>query len=254
MNKELAEHLSEVKKKLSGANIELDDDQIDKIKLFLEDLIKVNKHTNLVSKQEDKSLIDRHVLDSLTALEFKEFSNVSDNKAVKLVDMGSGAGFPGMCLAIAKNNLRVTLVESSQKKVAFLNQIIDRLELKDRVSTCSSRLEEFARTSPHRGGFDFVTSRALGHLCLNAELGLPLLKENGVAIFYKTKKQFMEERHHLAKILESLGSKRIDIITPTIQTGSTEHILVTVRKTHKGSNTYPRSWKKIKKSVEALKA
>ncbi|MEO5334596.1 MAG: 16S rRNA (guanine(527)-N(7))-methyltransferase RsmG [Magnetococcus sp. YQC-5] len=151
---------------------------LEKIQLqqFASHLLSWNQQYNLIGPAAVTSLLDRHILDSLTLLPFL-------TTPAKIADMGSGAGFPGMILAIMSDSSRqFHLYESSQKKARFLNFIVTELQLKDRVTIQCQRIES---PSQQTGSYDFVTSRALGDLQLIAKLSRHLLHPNGISLALK---------------------------------------------------------------------
>lgn len=252
----LQESFKNLNKSLCSINLEASNKQIEELQTLCSSLIEYNSHTNLVSNSEPELLVNRHILDSLSVLEFNEFFGplkTSDNKQYSLIDLGSGAGFPGICLAIWFRQLKVHLVDSNRKKTKFLEEAVSAIGLDNRVQITTARLEELGKDSKFRGKFDYVASRALGQLFLNAELGLPLLKPGGKAIFYKSEHQIEDELIHLNPMMTSLGGSKIEVFSPKIQTGQSTHVIVKIEKTGKGSNNYPRDWVQIKKQLDSLK-
>lgn len=254
----LQEKIFQIKDALRIIDLEANKSRLQKTEKLCQLLISYNSHTNLVADPSPEILVERHILDSLSLLEFWPISGIpmSDNKKnhpVRTIDLGSGAGFPGLILAIWIDSLEMTLADSNGKKTRFLNECVDALELNERVRVVTDRLENLGRDPRHRHGYDFVTSRALGHLCLSAELGLPLLARGGVAAFYKTARQAELETKALEAMLEALGADRPTILKPKIQMGSSEHVIVQIVKRGKGADSFPRNWKAIKKHLEKLK-
>ncbi|HMP50310.1 MAG TPA: 16S rRNA (guanine(527)-N(7))-methyltransferase RsmG [Candidatus Melainabacteria bacterium] len=240
---------------LKTIGIETPSDKLSSLEKLVSLVIAYNSHTNLIADASPEIIRSRHILDSLSALQFwpDVLDSASDKKTLSLVDLGSGAGFPGLVLAIWIENLNVTLVDSNRKKIRFLEEAAAALELGKRVKTVHARLEELGRDPAFRGRFDLVSARALGHLALNAELGLPLLKRGGKSLFYKTEKQAKEEAPVLNSMLESLGGGEIEYLVPVIQEGNSKHILIRIEKLNRGSDSFPRSWKNIKRDLERYK-
>lgn len=252
----LDKSFDELSELLKSINLNLDSKKIEQLKSLCGCLIEYNKHTNLVADASPEILVKRHILDSLSALEFKQLfktKSMSDNKQIGLIDLGTGAGFPGICLAIWFDAMSVRLVDSNGKKTKFLTETVEALGLSDRVKVTNTRIEELGREKNYREKFDLVTSRAFGQLFLNAELGLPLLKKGGKAIFYKSKHQIKDETVYLNPILKDLGAKDFYIHEPKIQTGSSKHVLVEIVKEKTCSKRYPRNWSQIKQQLNSIK-
>ena len=241
---------------LSSINQKAKPEKIEQLKTLCSCLIEYNSHTNLVSDPSPELLVKRHILDSLSILEFEELLppfKTSDNKEQKLIDLGSGAGFPGICLAIWFDHLSVCLVDSNKKKTKFIEQAIESLGLENRVQVKNSRIEELGKLAQFRGKFNLCTSRAFGQLFLNAELGLPLLKTGGSALFYKSEHQIEKELVHLNPIIQALGASKIEVLTPKIQTGQSNHVIAWIKKSGNSSKNYPRDWVQIKRQLDEIK-
>jgi 16S rRNA (guanine527-N7)-methyltransferase len=145
--KQSAEHLG----------ISLNDAQLDKFSVYHKELLNWNEKINLVSEKSAKDLVSRHFLDSLTALRF------IDKQNARVLDIGSGAGFPGIPLKIACPSLKVYLLESNRKKTSFLKYIIRKLQL-DEVIVINNRAEHLMKNDTWKEFFDFLVSRAAVHL------------------------------------------------------------------------------------------
>lgn len=162
-------------------NLHLFPNQIDQILLYLEELKKWNKKINLTSIKEDKEIIIKHFIDSLSFL--KGFSVI---EGIKIIDVGTGAGFPGIPLKIYSPKIDLTLMESSQKKCVFLHQICRLLELKD-VRIVNDRLEEAKKSPDYIRRFNIFLSRAVGDASDIIKHGEPLLADRGIMIFSRGK-------------------------------------------------------------------
>ncbi|MBZ0186475.1 MAG: 16S rRNA (guanine(527)-N(7))-methyltransferase RsmG, partial [Candidatus Obscuribacterales bacterium] len=233
----------------------LSEQQLEAFRTYADFIGEYGEHTNLVADTSAGEIFQRHIADSLSILEFKKLhrpASVSDKKAARLIDLGSGAGFPGLCLAIAICDLKVVLVESVGKKARFLREAIERLDLSDRVELFEGRAENLTRHitgTGMKGGFDIATSRALGHLALLAELAMPLLKQGGLSLNYKSESQARSELKESAKLLKLLGCDHATIFTPFIQTSSSRHVLIALSKIKGTPSRYPRPWATMKKEV-----
>lgn len=150
--------------------ISLKDEQINKFDRYKEILQAKNKVMNLTALTSDEDIMFKHFFDSLLILKYTQQANTC-------CDVGSGAGFPGLVLAIANPNLEVTLVEPTAKRVNFLNEVINQLQLKN-VITVNQRAEDFVKE--YRESFDVVTARAVANLAVLSELCLPLVRLGGL--------------------------------------------------------------------------
>ncbi|HOQ09765.1 MAG TPA: 16S rRNA (guanine(527)-N(7))-methyltransferase RsmG [Syntrophomonadaceae bacterium] len=141
-------------------------------------LLSANQNQNLVSRRTLEEEFDKHVQDSLAVLQYTHWENLT------VIDMGSGAGFPGLVLAMHCPAVKFVLVESDQKKCTFLEYAACQLELPN-VTVHNRRLEEVGRDKAYREQFDIVTARALASLNVLLEYGIPLLKTGGTGWFWK---------------------------------------------------------------------
>lgn len=173
----------------------------ERLKCFAEDLRQENLRHNLVSRQATAGDISRHIEDSLAVTKFAELSGL------RIIDIGSGGGFPGLVLAIALPEALFTLLESDQKKGAFLDQEIERLGLEN-CRLVNMRAEEAARRDEMRECFDACTARAVSELRILLEYALPLLKVGGRSYFWKGSR-WAEELELAGEALEILGGKTI---------------------------------------------
>lgn len=176
---------------------------------FLGYLLAMNAQMNLTAIRDAESAWERHVLDALTLLPL-----LADVPAGgTLVDIGSGGGIPGIPLAIARPDLRVTLVESTQKKAAFLSSVSAAMGL-TRVSVCAERAEQLGG-GPMRGAFDVVTARAVARLVTLAPLTLPFVRPGGLALLIKGQRAD-DELAEAAPVLKKLRASHVETrATPT---------------------------------------
>ncbi|MDE6292080.1 MAG: 16S rRNA (guanine(527)-N(7))-methyltransferase RsmG, partial [Bacilli bacterium] len=168
MNKEL------FKKYIDELNLKVTEKQLDQLEKYAVLLLEYNEHTNLTSIKTKEEVYLKHFYDSLTIVKYIDLNNYSS-----LADIGTGAGFPGMVLKIMFPHLRVVLMDSNNKKIKFLDELIKLLDIKD-VETINARSEEYALT--HKDSFDIVTARAVTSLPILSELCLPLVRVNGYFI------------------------------------------------------------------------
>lgn len=151
-----------------------------KFKLYQEELLSWNKRINLISRKKDKPEdVYRHFLDSLLI-----FKAVKILESAKILDLGSGAGFPAISMKILREDLNITMVESIRKKVLFLKKVIELLDLKD-IIVVQKRTEEIQNKLEFKESFDFITAKAFGKLKQTIYAAYPFLKQNGILVAYK---------------------------------------------------------------------
>ena len=171
---EFKEIMNENAKKI---NIEFNEKQLEQFFEYMNLLIEWNEKINLTAITEPKEIIIKHFIDSLTINKYIEKNN-------KIVDVGTGAGFPGIPIKIYRPDVEVTLVDSLNKRINFLNEVISKLGL-EKINTIHARVEEFARNKKYREKFDIVTARAVANLTVLSEYLLPLTQNNGKCICMK---------------------------------------------------------------------
>lgn len=206
----------------------LSDKKIEKILLYLELLKIEGERTNLVGTKDEESLITSHIIDSLTPL------LVIKPQGKSLIDIGTGAGLPGIVLAIFCESLKVFLLETRAKKVAFLERVRDELFLSN-ISILKGRAEDYGRKEGFRENYDYGVVRALGNLSLSLELGLSFIKIGGELILMKGRQR---EKTSAVSILGGEITEIKEISLPFIE-GDKRHLIV-VRKIAKMSQKYPR--------------
>lgn len=238
-----------LKAQVEKLSLGLESGQLEILNKFLNLLKSFNEKVNLVSDATPEVVAKSHVLDCLTvadAIKTLGENDKRDRNRLKLIDIGSGAGFPGLIVAIALPQVSVVLVESIAKKARFLSEVTQELGLTDRVTVHSGRAEELARTKM-RATFDFATARAVGHLGMVAELTMPFLYVGGHVLCQKSASQAESEILALQSILKGLGGDKPEVRTPEIQTGKNQHVIIDIKKIEKTTSTYPRTWSQIVK-------
>ena len=177
---------------------EIDDNKIQKFYDYMNLLVEWNKKINLTAITEEKDIILKHFVDSFTVLKY-----IKENKSI--VDVGTGAGFPGIPLAIMNDSLKITLVDSLNKRINFLNEVCSKIKLKN-TKAIHSRAEEFGQDNNYRESYDIAISRAVSNLTVLAEYLLPLVKVGGKIICMKGP-DIEEELKQAKSAIDILGGK-----------------------------------------------
>ena len=201
-------------------------------------LVETNKVMNLTAISEPAEIATLHFLDSLSLLQYADFRGKS------LVDVGTGAGFPGLPLRIVEPTIKLTLLDSLGKRAAFLQRVCGDLGLLD-VNCVHARAEEFA--AEHRESFDFAVSRAVASLPILTELCLPLVKVGGMFLAMKSVDSG-RELEAAAHAIEALGGQVAGMKDYVIPETEVTHRLILIRKVRPTPGNYPRAFAKIKKS------
>lgn len=220
---------------LSKHNFELTDKQKQQFKLYFKMLIEVNEHVNLTRITEEDEVYLKHFYDSITPL--FTFGAVFKDGAT-LCDVGAGAGFPSIPLKILKPGLKVTIVDSLQKRLNFLKDLISELGLTD-VELVHGRAEDVGQNKLYRERFDIVTARAVARMSVLNEYCLPLVKKDGYFVALKGPKA-EDELDDGKKALEVLGGKLIKDEELTLPESEEERTLVLVQKVKSTPKKYPR--------------
>lgn len=212
--------------------IELSKEQLDKFSRYFDLVIENNKLFNLTAITEEHDFIDKHYIDSMIGV--SEIPNDSN-----LLDIGSGGGFPSIPIAILKEDVKVTALDSTAKKMTFVENSAKEIGLNN-ITTIAGRAEEMPSL---RESFDVVTARAVSSLPILLELAIPLLKVNGLFVAYKTDES---ELNDAKTALKTLNCVHISTKTANLPNGDNRAILV-FKKLSKTDNKYPRQYGAIKK-------
>ena len=205
-----------------------------KFAAYYEYLIKENLHTNLTRITELNDVYYKHFYDSIILSKYVELKKSS------ILDVGAGAGFPSIPLKIIEDTLDLTIVDSLNKRIKFLTELTEKLELKN-CNLIHGRAEELSKDKK----YDLVTSRAVARLNILAELTIPYLKKGGYFIAYKSI-NYQEELEEAMSAIEELGAK-FDSIKEYAISDSETRVLIFIKKIKETKNIYPRSFGKIKK-------
>ena len=216
----------------------LDESRSELLLRFAEALLEKNKVMNLTAITDPTDVAQLHLLDCAAVLTF------ADIKGKSLVDVGTGAGFPGMPLQIMEPTAKCTLLDSLGKRINFLQEVCDELGL-SHTRCVHARAEEYARD--HREQFDFATSRAVAALNVLCELALPMVKVGGAFLAMKSVDSDEELRQAKSAIAQ-LGGSVESVQDYTIPGTEVTHRLVTIRKVKPTPHAFPRAFARIKKN------
>ena len=194
-------------------------------------LLEWNEKINLTAITEEKEVIVKHFVDSLTISKYIP-------EGASLIDVGTGAGFPGIPLKIIRDDLKITLLDSLQKRINFLDVVIKELNLKN-VETIHARVEEFGKNSKYRESFEVATSRAVANLSTLTEYLLPLVKVGGIAVCMKGS-SIEEELETSKKAINVLGGKVSNVFEFDLPKTDIKRNIVIVDKINKTPSKYPR--------------
>lgn len=220
----LNEYLEEMK-------IELQEKQIEEFYKYMNLLLEWNEKINLTAITEPNDVILKHFVDSITISKYIE-------KYAMLVDVGTGAGFPGIPIKILRPDVKVVLVDSLNKRINFLNEVIKELDLQN-IETVHARAEEFGRNKKYRETFDIATSRAVANFSTLSEYLIPLIKENGKVIYMKGS-DVKEELENAQKAIKVLGGKIVGKEEFYLPKSDIKRNIIIVKKVEKTPARYPR--------------
>lgn len=213
--------------------VHLTEEQLNQFLIFYEKLIEKNKQVNLTAITEFTEVVEKHFIDSLSLTKVIDLK-----KPLKILDLGTGAGFPGIPLKIAFPELEIVLMDSLNKRVLFLQDIISDLKLQ-KISALHGRAEEIARKKEYREQFDICVSRAVANLSSLSEYCLPFVKQGGRFISYKSG-EIEEEALQAKKAVHLLGGKIEEVEKFQLPGTDIWRSFVCVDKLRKTPRTYPR--------------
>lgn len=229
-----------LKSGLDVMGIELDDLKLGQFERYLYLLLEYNKRVNLTAIKEPREIIVQHFLDSVSILAMDIFQ-----PGMKILDVGSGAGFPGIPIKIALPYLNMMLLDASKKRVTFLNHVIETLKL-DEIVAVHGRAEELGHTQ-YREAFDVVVSRAVAPLRVLCEYCIPFVRPGGLFLSYKGPGA-MEELKASEHAIDILGGHFVGVKNVNVPFSEKTHNIVMIRKEKITPVKYPRSPGKPQKS------
>lgn len=218
---------------LEALGIILTEKQIEQFLTYYEMLVEWNGFMNLTAITEYDEVMKKHFIDSISLIKAYDV-----NKPASVIDVGTGAGFPGLALKIAYPNLQVTLLDSLNKRIQFLNEVIEKLGLTG-VETIHGRAEDFAKPGKLREKFDLCVSRAVANLSTLSEYCLPFVKVGGQFISYKSEK-ITEEMTAAENAIRILGGKVVNQVEFQLPDSDIYRNLFVIEKVKDTPKKYPR--------------
>lgn len=226
-------NLEKFKNGLQQLHIELSEKQMEQFLQYYEMLVEKNKVMNLTAITEFDEVVEKHFLDSVSLTQQLDL-----HQPLKVLDLGTGAGFPGIPLKIVFPELEITLMDSLNKRVLFLQDVISSLQLEN-IEAVHGRAEEAARNKKYREGFDLCVSRAVANISTLSEYCLPFVKIGGSFISYKSS-TIEDELKDGKKGIAILGGKVKDVYKFTLPDSKLQRSFVIIEKEKKTPKAYPR--------------
>jgi len=219
--------------KLNEIGITLSDEQKEQFDKFYELLVEWNKVMNLTGITEYEEVNEKHFVDSLSIVKAIDMKNVKS-----VIDIGTGAGFPGIPLKIAFPHLKVVLLDSLNKRINFLNTVIEELGLEN-IQTIHGRAEDFAKQPVYREQFDLCVSRAVANLATLSEYCIPYVEKGGLFVPYKSG-EIDEEVEQAKKAVHVLGGKLENVIKFQLPGTEIGRSFVVIKKVQITAKKFPR--------------
>lgn len=225
-------------------NIEITDHQIDQLLKYKDILLEWNQKMNLTAIDEEKEVMIKHFLDSLSCIQTKYLKTEGS-----MIDVGTGAGFPGVPLKIALPSVKLTLLDSLKKRIGFLEEVCKETDLND-VNFVHGRAEDFGQNKDYREQYDYAVSRAVAALNILVEYCLPFVKVGGYFICQKGP-GLIEELPEAKNAIKALGGEVVEQIAVTLPFSDITHHILVIKKIKQTPTKYPR--KAGKPSKEPIK-
>ncbi len=226
---------------ISDLKIDIDSHKLEKFKIYKSLLKEWNEKVNITAIKDDEEIDIKHFLDSLTI-----FSTGKITEGKRIIDIGTGGGFPGVPIKIVEDSVEVVLLDSLNKRLKFLDEVIKELNLKN-IRTLHERAEDLGNNQEYREMFDIAVSRAVASLNVLSEYCLPFVKLDGYFIAMKGSES-NEEIDEAKKAIKLLGGKLEDKIDIKVPQSDIAHSLLVIRKISHTPTKYPRQAGKIKKN------
>lgn len=218
---------------MKNISVQLSEKQEKQFQRFYELLIEWNKVMNLTAITEYDEVLEKHFVDSLSIERVIDMNEVNT-----VIDIGTGAGFPGIPLKIAYPHLKITLLDSLNKRVKFLNTVISELKLEN-ITAIHGRAEDFSRQEQYREKYELCVSRAVANLSTLSEYCLPYVKTGGMFISYKSG-EIEEELKTSDKAVKILGGKIADVVKFNLPETDIRRSFVKIEKIKNTAKRYPR--------------
>jgi len=218
--------------------------QFSLVKEYLNLVYKHNKKFNLIGTKDKEGILIRHILDSISILKYKKYLFYNTGNVEKVLDVGTGAGLPGVMLSIFLSDKLFYLLDKTLKKINFLNLLVKELKLEN-IRIIRGSAEELAKENLYRENFDIVLARAVASFNILSELIIPFCRINGKIIFYKSKKIFNELAAH-REVISKLGGKVDNLLEVKAPYLDEYRAFLIIKKEKKSPDIYPRNFKKIK--------
>lgn len=223
--------ISILKSQAEKIGVTIEENQAEKFINYMKLLLEWNEKMNLTAITDPNEIVQKHFIDSLTVLPYI-------NENTKMIDVGTGAGFPAIPLKIANESTQITLLDSLNKRLNFLNEVITKLQLKE-IVTVHGRAEETGKNKKYREQYNIAISRAVASLNVLVEYLLPFVKVNGICICMKGN-NVEEELKNSKKAIEILGGKIEKIEEMTLPDSDIKRNIIIIRKVKQTPNQYPR--------------
>ncbi len=218
-------------KKVKFANLSLNEKQVDMFYRYMCLLLEWNEKMNLTAIVDPEEVIVKHFVDSVMIADYFKFES-------NVIDVGTGAGFPGIPLKIVRPDLKITLLDSLNKRIGFLNEVISELEMKE-IFAIHGRIEEIGKNKKYREKFDYSTSRAVANLAVLSEYMLPMVRVGGSCICMKGS-NVLEEVNGARNAIDILGGKIEKIDEFLLCDTDMKRSIVSIKKEKSTPNKYPR--------------
>lgn len=229
--------IEEFKKELDQLEISYTDKQLNQLEQYYQLLMEWNQKINLTAITKKEEVYLKHFYDSLTLV---QIINLKEQET--LCDIGTGAGFPGIVIKIFFPHLKITLVDSLQKRTNFLKNVISSLQL-EKIEVCNARAEEYALEN--REKFDIVTARAVAHLRILLEYGVPMVKVH--KYFVAMKGNINDELKESEKTIDQLDCEKQNVISFILPYDAGNRTLILFQKQKKTNQLFPRKYSEMKK-------
>lgn len=225
--------MEELRTKAEKIGITLKEEQLEQFDTYYHRLVEKNKVMNLTAITEYQEVIDKHFTDSLLLAGIRDLTG-----DISVIDVGTGGGFPGIPLKIAFPNLKITLLDSLNKRVGFLNEVIEELQLEG-IEAIHSRAEDAGQKKEYREQYDLCVSRAVANLAALSEYCLPFVKQSGYFVSYKSI-NIDEEIEQAGKAIQILGGRFENSETVQIPDTDIYRQFVMIQKIKRTPKGYPR--------------